>query len=286
MHSAEPWPALQPFLDTVVPQLADVDGELGVGASGPDVLPERRRPRRVRVVAGPSRSPFDLRAAALAEADGDLVVVTEDHVEPCASWLVEYAEAHRTAGAMLMAGPVANGWGDTAADWANYLISFVTYAPPVVELPSDRCPTIANCALDGSRLRMATDGRPRPGQLEREVVPAWWAAGEGHFVPGAAVRHIQPNVGWRHALAHFDDARTGGAYARHTASWRDFAPGALRTVSRSYLRSTAAAVAHRPELAEPHRAARWWLRALAAAKALGLAGGAHWGEGRSAIRLD
>lgn len=286
VHAAEPWPSLQPFLDTVVPQLAEVDGELVVGASGPDVLPESRRPGRVRVAPGPSRSPFDLRAAALAEADGDLVVVTEDHVEPGASWLVEYAEAHRTAGAMLLAGPVANGSGGTAADWANYLISFVAYAPPVAALPSDRCPTIANCALDGARLRMATGGSPGPGQLEREVVPAWWAAGEGHFVPGAAVRHIQPNVGWRHVLAHFDDARTAGAYAPGSASWRDFTPGALRTVSRSYLRSTAAAVAHRPELAAPHRVARWWLRALAAAKAVGLAGGAHWGEGRSAIRID
>ena len=286
VHAAEPWPSLQPFLDTVVPQLADVDGELVVGASGPDVLPESWRPPRVRVAPGRSRSPFDLRAAALAEADGDLVVVTEDHVEPCASWLVEYAEAHRSTGATLLAGPVANGSGDTAADWANYLISFVAYAPPVVELPSDRCPTIANCALDGPRLRTATGGRPWPGQLEREVVPAWWAAGDGSCVPRAEVRHVQPNAGWRHALAHFDDARTAGAYSRGPARWRDFTPGALRKVSRGYLRGTAAAVAHRPALAAPHRAARWWLRALAAAKALGLAGGAHWGEGRSAIRLD
>ncbi|MGH8986449.1 MAG: glycosyltransferase [Acidimicrobiia bacterium] len=286
VHAAEPWPSLQPFLDTVVPQLAEVDGELLVGASGPDVLPESRRPGRVRVVPGPSRSPFDLRAAALAEADGDLVVVTEDHVEPCGSWLVDYAQAHCSTGALLLAGPVANGSGDTAADWANYLISFVTYAPPVVELPTDRCPTIANCALDGARLRAATGGSPRAGQLEREVVPAWWAAGDGHCVPGAVVRHVQPNAGWRHALAQFDDARTAGAYSRRSNSWRDFTPGALRTVSRGYLRSTAAAVTERPPLAGPHRAARWWLRALAGAKALGLASGAHWGAGRSAIRLD
>jgi glycosyltransferase involved in cell wall biosynthesis len=286
VHAAEPWPSLRPFLETVVPQLADVDGELVVAASGPGVLPEPRRPDRVCVVAGPSRSPFALRAAALAEADGDLVVVTEDHVQPCGSWLAQYAEAHRATGALLLAGPVANGSGDTAADWANYLISFTAYAPPVDELPADRCPTIANCALDGSRLRRAIGGSPRPGRLEREVVPALWAAGEGACVPGAEVHHVQPSAGWRHALSHFDDARTAGAYARAPASWRDFSPGALRATCRSYLRSTAAAVAERPALAEPHRAARWWLRVLAAAKAIGLAAGARWGEGRSAIRLD
>ncbi|HUF83320.1 MAG TPA: glycosyltransferase [Acidimicrobiia bacterium] len=286
VHAAEPWPALGPFLDTVVPQLAAVDAELLAEASGPDVLPDGVRPSRVRVVPGGSRSPFELRAAALAEADGDLIVVTEDHVEPGASWLVEYAEAHRSTGAALLAGPVANGSGDTRADWANYLINLAAYAPPFVELPGDRCPTVSNFAVDGSRLRAATVGSLQPAQLERELVPSWWATGEARAVPGATVHHIQPNRGWRHVLAHFDDARTAGAYRPDRASWSLFSPSALRAVSRFYLRSTTAAVITRPELAHRHRAASRWLRALAAAKALGLAWGARWGEGRSAVWLD
>ncbi|HUF83925.1 MAG TPA: glycosyltransferase [Acidimicrobiia bacterium] len=286
VHAAEPWPALRPFLDTVVPQLAEVDAELLIGASGPDVLPEGVRPPRVRVVPGRSRSPFDLRAAALAEADGDLVVVTEDHVEPGPSWLAELVEAHRTSGAALLAGPVANGSGDTRADWANYLITFAAYAPPLVELPADRSPTISNLAVDGSRLRAAIGApEPRPGQLERDLVAEWWAGGEARVVPGAVVHHTQPHPGWRHVMAHFHDARTAGAYQRERGSWSAFAPRSLRATGRAFLRGTAAAVAVRPDLVRPHREASWWLRALAAARALGLAWGARWGEGRSALRL-
>lgn len=287
-HAGAPWPMIGPFLRAAVPQIEQQGGELILGVSGPDVVPERFRPLRVRIVDVGSTSPFAQRAAALAACDADLVVVTEDHCIPAPGWLVAYDSAYGRERSLLLAGPIGNGSTGSSADWANYFMGFVTYAPPILAVPDGRCPTVANCALDGAHLRDELGAHPRAGALERELIPDLWRKGETEIVPDAIVDHTQGFPGWHHVRNHFDDARTAGAHERRLDStYRpSLRPDRLRQEAQQVLRGLAPAVQGHAELLDAFHQARYWLRALAGARAVGLAVGARWGEGRSADRLD
>lgn len=278
--------SLRPLLDRVLPQLDAVEGELVIALTVGAAVSELDNLPRVRVVPVHTRSPFHLRAVAIDEAGGELVMVTEDHVVPDASWVTECVAAYRSSRADLLAGPVANGSTGTRVDWANYLISFSAWAPPLTEMPRDRCPTPANVAIAVDRLRSVYDRPLIPSLLERGIVPNWFLEGRTHLVPTAGVTHVQPHRWWKHVLNHFTNARHSGSYAETRGSWRAFTPSALARASRLYLRNTGTAVASRVDLHEPHRRARQWLRALALVTAVGHAWGARWGQGNSAQHLE
>jgi glycosyltransferase involved in cell wall biosynthesis len=286
--AAEPWPAIEPFLHAVGPEIEAVGGEVLLGVRDATVLPDVHRPAWASALPAGSTNPFVLRAAALDAADADLVVVTEDHCVPLPGWLAAYEDAATATRAPVLAGAVTNGSGSTSADWANYLIGFAAYAPPLTDVPTDRCPTIANCAVPREVLH---DARPAPtpvGWFERDLVAELWRVGGTVLVPEAAVAHDQSFPAWQHLRNHFDDARCAGAHAADTdPSFRPgLSPAALALVARTFLRGVVAAVAPRPDLIDAHRRARHWLRALAGARALGLALGARFGAGRSGDRLD
>jgi glycosyltransferase involved in cell wall biosynthesis len=286
--AAEPWPSLEPFLRTLEPEIVAAGGELLVGVRDEATLPAAHRPPWVQAYPTGSTDPFVLRATALAAADADLVVVTEDHCRPASGWLAAYETAAARSDAPLLAGAVSNGSEATAADWANYLLGFAAWAPPLTAVPTDRCPTVANCAVPGDVLRDAAPTPIPPGWLERDLLAELWRVGGTTLVPGAAVAHTQPFPAWHHVRNHFDDCRCAGAHAAAgDPGYRpSFHPRALALVTRTFLRGVVEAVAPRPDLIEPHRRARGWLRALAAARATGLAVGARFGPGRSGDRLD
>jgi glycosyltransferase involved in cell wall biosynthesis len=288
-HAAEPWPLLAPFLDAVVPQLDEVDGELVIGVAEAGVVPEVHRPARVRIVDGDSRSPFSLRARALDACDADLVVVTEDHCRPSPKWLRALQSAHVESGASLLAGPIGNGSTASVADWANYLMGFTAYAPPLATAPLERCPTVANCAVGSDVLRAELGPHPvDEGALERELIPELWRRGDIEIVPDALVYHEQSFTLLRHLRNHFDDARVAGAHrARLDPDFRPaLRPAALRDLARMFLRDVVREVTPRVELVAAHEQAGFALRALALARAVGLMVGARRGEGRSGERLD
>jgi glycosyltransferase involved in cell wall biosynthesis len=288
VHAAEPWPALAPFLAAVAPQVEARHGELVVGVSDDQVLPDAHRPKRVRAVPAGSTSPFSLRRAAIRGCDADLVVVTEDHCRPAPGWLLALDQAFEACGASLLAGPIGNGSTGSTADWANYLMGFVAYAPPIDRPPTERCPTVANCAIAATALTRAVGRRGREGVLEREIIPELWADGDIEIVPDALVYHQQSFAPLHHARNHFDDARVAGAHqARLDPTYRpSLRPAALRDSARGFLRGVVREVTPRVELVPEHARAATWLRLLAVAKALGLAVGARVGEGRSGDRLD
>lgn len=287
-HAGAPWPMIAPFLRAAMAQVDEQGGELILGVSGPDVVPERFRPPRVRIVDVGSTSPFEQRAAALAACDADLVVVTEDHCIPAPGWLVAYDSTYSQGRSLLLAGPIGNGSTGSSVDWANYFMGFVAYAPPILEVPDGRCPTVANCAFDGAHLRDELGSAPRAGALEREFIPDLWRKGETEIVPAAIVDHTQGFPGWHHVRNHFDDARTAGAHEhRLDPTYRpSLMPGALRQEAQQVLRGLVPAVQDHDELLDPFHRARYWLRALAGARVVGLAVGARWGEGHSPDRLD
>lgn len=286
--AAEPWPSIEPFLRAVEPEIAAAGGELLVGMRDETVLPGAHRPPWVQAYPAGTTDPFALRAAALDAADGDLVVVTEDHCRPAPGWLAAYQVATERSAAPLLAGAVTNGSPDKKADWANYLLGFAAWAPPLTTMPGDRCPTVANCAVLRPVLSNAAPAPVPTGWFERDLVAELWRVGGTALVPGAAVAHTQAFPAWHHLRNHFDDTRCAGAHAASTdPGYRpSLHPRALALVSRTFLRGVVDAVAPRPDLIGPHRDARWWLRALAGTRAVGLAIGARFGAGRSGERLD
>lgn len=75
-----------------------------------------------------------MRAIALREAHGSLVLVTEDHCVPPASWLRDFktlADAYPEAAAI--AGCVDNGVSERALDWATFLCEYAAFAPPIAD---------------------------------------------------------------------------------------------------------------------------------------------------------
>ncbi|MEO8135849.1 MAG: glycosyltransferase [Betaproteobacteria bacterium] len=76
----------------------------------------------------------EMRAQALAESRGQLILVTEDHCVPQSSWLRDFKtvlEEHPSAS--VIAGCVENGVTDRALDWATYLCEYASFAPPIEE---------------------------------------------------------------------------------------------------------------------------------------------------------
>jgi hypothetical protein len=286
--AAEPWPSVEPLLHALEPEIRAVGGELLVGVRDEGVLPVDHRPPWVQAHPAGTTDPFALRAAALDVADADLVVVTEDHCRPAPGWLAAYQSASTRTAAPLLAGAVTNGSPTTRVDWANYLLGFAAWAPPLTTVPGDRCPTVANCAVPRTVLHDAAPTPITAGWFERDLVAELWRIGGTTLVPGAAVAHTQAFPAWHHLRNHFDDTRCAGAHA--ALNDPDFRPSlhprALALVSRTFLRGVVEAVAPRPDLVDAHRHARWWLRALAGTRAIGLAPGARYGAGRSGDRLD
>jgi hypothetical protein len=286
-HAGTTWPALAPLLRSLAPQLDAAQAELVVGVSGPDVLPDEDRPPGVRTVDG-GLGPFAQRAAALAAADGDLIVVTEDHCRMGPGWLEHLSEAAQAFPDTVIACPVGNGATGTTVDWASYLIGFSPWAPPILALPAGRAPTAAGMALPASMVREALGQHPDPGRLERELVPALTASGTVGVAADAIVDHTQALLGRRHLMNHFRDARHDAAAAIRAGGRRRSSVSVswLRDDSRRTLRDVVTAVTDHPDLVSAHRRSRHWLRALALARAAGTVVGERAGTGGSGRHLD
>lgn len=183
-----------------------------------------------------------------------------------------------------LAGPVENGSTTSTADWANYLMGFAAWGPPLAEAPHGWSPTIANVAV--GRASVVDALRGPPGTLERAIIPQLWRQ-HPVVVEDAVVAHTQSFSLPGHVANHFRDCRHAGAHERRSGGAPRFLrPGALRTESRRWLRLASAAVGPRPHLPAVHRRAAWHLRSLALARAIGLAVGSRLGAGRSHHRLD
>ena len=75
-------------------------------------------------------SVWELRARALAEASGDIIVVTEDHCIVPEGWVSEILKAHQL-GYMVVGGAVENGMTDRIIDWAAFLCEYSSAMLPI-----------------------------------------------------------------------------------------------------------------------------------------------------------
>lgn len=110
----------------------------------------------VRFVANAGqRTPLELAARAVAEASGELVLLTEDHCVPAPGWVRAMAEAQAEDRAVV-GGAVEPLPGTTDADWAFYLVDYYRYMPPVSEGPSPTL-TVCNASYRADRLAEIAD---------------------------------------------------------------------------------------------------------------------------------
>jgi len=121
-------PALHAAVARHLEQLAEVGGELLVADGSPDGLPED-----IPVVVHlPGADVFALRAAATELARGRVVAITEDHCIPEADWHRAILRAHEEHPEIAaVGGTTLNGSTERVLDWANFLVTFATFLPPL-----------------------------------------------------------------------------------------------------------------------------------------------------------
>lgn len=106
----------------------------------------------VRMVSNAGqRTPLELASRALAEAQGELILLTEDHCIPEPDWVATMLAA-QAAGRAVVGGLVEIRPGASAVDWAFYFVDFFRYASPAQAGPS---PTLTVCNVSYRRESLA-----------------------------------------------------------------------------------------------------------------------------------
>jgi glycosyltransferase involved in cell wall biosynthesis len=86
----------------------------------------------VRLIAFPDKQSVPrLRAAALAEAGGRIIAITEDHCIPPADWFQSLLRAHAENDAPAIGGAVDNGATGRIVDWAVFFCEYSNFISPV-----------------------------------------------------------------------------------------------------------------------------------------------------------
>ena len=178
-------PALHIAVTRHLEQLAQVDGELLVADGSPDGLPEAI-PVAVHI---PGADVFELRAAATELARGWVVAVTEDHCVPEPDWYSAMLRAHEEhPDTAAVGGTTLNGSRERALDWANFLVTFATFLPPLPLRHPTRSSPPVNISIKRESL---SEFELVPGRLEMEIIPNMYRVGQLVLDERVRVTHIQ-----------------------------------------------------------------------------------------------
>ena len=132
--TTQPWPEVQSCLDALYAQIAAAGGEIVLGDGSPHGMPasEHTRHPELRVLHRPGASVFELRAAAIEHARGEIVAVTEDHCVVAPDWCERILAAHREhPEAAAIGGAVEIGATATRIDWASFFLVNGASMPPL-----------------------------------------------------------------------------------------------------------------------------------------------------------
>ena len=184
----------------------------------------------------------------------------------------------------MVAGAITNGSSDGLVDWANFLMTFAEFMPPVPPRPLRRVPTMGNCSFRRSLML----GGPLPeGWLEVVLAPTMVQRHRLHYDDGIVVSHVQPRSLRKALSAHFDNGRAcAGLVLPHIATrdwWVRLAttPVMAAILFMSVLRSLRGRpIPVRARLSVPV------ISLLCASHAAGELVGLIFGEGASARRLN
>ncbi len=186
-------------------QLDAVGGELLVADGTKDGLPDEI-PVAVHM---PGADVFALRAAATELARGWVVAITEDHCMPETDWHSATLRAHEEhPDIAAVGGATLNGSRERALDWANFLVTFALFLPPLPLRHPTRTSPPVNISIKRQYL---TEFDLVPGRLEMEIIPNMYRV--GHLVLDDRVRvtHIQSHSVRGTVAAHFHNGRSTAA---------------------------------------------------------------------------
>jgi hypothetical protein len=283
------WPAIATCLDSIHAQASVMGAEViavdGHGRGLPADLATRYP--GVTPMHAPGTSIFQMRAAAMRLARGEVLAVTEDHCRAAPDWCERIVAAHREwPAAAAVGGVVENGSPNSVVDWANFFVANGAAMPPVRRGPQRRValqPTVSY------KRRAAPRDAPAWGYME-------WMWNEELFQRGEqlvtddriCVEHVQP-IGWREScvLNYHDSRSVAGFRARRTAAWERLlrlAVAASVMAPLLFVR-TVAAVALKRRHASRLLAALPWIAVLSVFRAVGAVVGFVAGAGRSPLRI-
>ncbi len=120
-------------LDSVLAQETPLPYEVIVADSSDDATPQIIRQRygeRVRLLRFSRRTdPGTARNAAIAQAQGDLLLFTDADCIVPPDWAARMVQAHREQDCRIVGGSVVNGNPESLISWAGYLKEFSEYLP-------------------------------------------------------------------------------------------------------------------------------------------------------------
>jgi hypothetical protein len=275
--AAHPWPAVARTLESLLPQIARICGEVIVVSGLPDAVPTTPLPG-VRSLVLASRDAFILRLEAMRTSAGEIVAIGEDHVVYCDDWaeqlLRAFAEQPAAAGFM---GSVSNGktaWLDRASFW----VTLAPWSAPMASLSLDRTPVPGNLAVR----RSVIADLEQPGVFEYDVVPRLLAAGKLRGNDRQRVVHDQSLGTIGSWIVHFASGRAYGAAAGRGSRWRRLreairAPAVILEQTRAAWRE--------PGRSNDTMACQALIAALGITNGLGQIAGILFGPGESGSRI-
>src|SRR5262245_30836690 len=185
--STQPWPALRPCLDALLPQIRGLGAELIVVDGNDHGLPDSGVPAGVNWQRRPGASPYQLRAAGLAAARGAIVAVTEDHCVVRPDWCAQVLEAHqRWPRAAVIGGALENGATSTLLDWAGFFVAQSSFLPP---LPTGEREHVSGQANVSYKAQVLPESFPAIGMVESHFQRQARARGEILVTDGRMVVH-------------------------------------------------------------------------------------------------
>lgn len=129
-----------------------------------------------------------MRARALAEAQGAIVVVVEDHCVAPPGWLDALTAPLSEEGVVAVAGPVSDGLRGGVSDQAAFLCDYAPYLP---HADAPRSLPGMNTAYRASALRAVLEAAGSEGFWEQDAHPALARLGELRYAPSAALLHCK-----------------------------------------------------------------------------------------------
>lgn len=143
-----------------------------------DVATLRSRFRGVnflRVVG--SRTPAELRAAAAAVADAEIIAFLEDHCVPAPDWAERLVDAHAdqraAVGGAVEKGLLPGTTGDTALNWAVYFTDYSRYMNPQAGGPSA---SLTDCNVSYKRTELTSCRELWQTEFHENLVNGWLEA--------------------------------------------------------------------------------------------------------------
>jgi hypothetical protein len=217
------WPASRLPIDRLRAQVAAVGGEIIVvdGSDQPPPEIEVIGPD-VTWISRPGESVYQLRAAGYAHCRGEVVAVTEDHVEPADDWCERILAAHAAhPEAVAIGGAVENATTAHLVDQASFIMVQVHSVGPFAPGPAERIAGAANISYK----RKVLDRRPDHGDLGViEVFDTAQLRLSGEVLLNddtIRVRHHQCLGIAASAALEFHNGRTIGGFRRRSLTGRD-----------------------------------------------------------------